>query len=127
MGRSFTGSWRRSKSMNPANHGEGLTSRQAALVAGISYLLMPATVAEFYINPKILIPGNIEQTIQNIATHGRLFAAAILCYLITLILDVIIAWALYVLLLPVNRSLSLLTAWFRLMYTAMALFSVLNL
>jgi hypothetical protein len=40
---------------------------------------------------------------------------------------VVIAWALYVLLAPVNRSLSLLTAWFRLIYTAIALFGWLNL
>jgi hypothetical protein len=50
-----------------------------------------------------------------------------LCYLITFLEDVVIAWALYFLLAPVNRSVSLLTAWFRLMYTAVALFAVLNL
>ena len=114
-------------SVNPANWDEGLTLRQAALIAGVSYLLMPVTLAEFYINPKLLIAGNIEQTAQNIAAHGRLFGAAILCYLITLILDVVIAWALYILLAPVNRAVSLLTAWFRLMYTAIALFALLNL
>src|SRR6516225_9448265 len=114
-------------SVNPANWDEGLTLRQAALIAGVSYLLMPVTLAEFYINPKLLIAGNIEQTAQNIAAHGRLFGTAILCYLITLILDVVIAWALYILLAPVNRAVSLLTAWFRLMYTAIALFALLNL
>jgi hypothetical protein len=40
---------------------------------------------------------------------------------------VIIAWALYVLLSPVNRMLSLLTAWFRLVYTVVALAGWLNL
>ena len=110
-----------------ADHGHGLSLRQAALTAGVAYLLMPVTIAEFYINPKLIVSGNIDQTAQNIAAHGRLFAAAILCYLITLIFDVIIAWALYILLLPVNRSLSLLTAWFRLVYTVMALFGLMNL
>lgn len=114
-------------SIAPVSNDQGLTLRQAALIAGFSYLLMPVTLAEFYINPKLLIPGNIDQTAQNIVAHGRLFGAAILCYLITLILDVVIAWALYTLLVPVNRSVSLLTAWFRLIYTAIALFSLLNL
>jgi hypothetical protein len=41
--------------------------------------------------------------------------------------DVIIAWALYYLLAPVNRATSMLTAWFRLMYTAMALYAVMDL
>ncbi len=113
--------------MNSAQCSEGLTLRQAALIAGFGYLLMPVTFAEFYINPKLLIPGNIEQTVQNIVAHGRLFTAAILCYLVTLILDVVISWALYILLTPVNRSVSLLTAWFRLEYTVIALFSLLNL
>ena len=114
-------------STNPANHDEGLTLRQAALIAGFGYLLMPVAYAEFAIYPKLAIPGNIEQTAQNIVVHGRLFVAAILCYLITFILDVVIAWALYILLAPVNRSVSLLTAWFRLIYTAVALFGLLNL
>lgn len=88
---------------------------------------MPVAFAEFFLWPKLVIPGNIEQTVQNIVAHGGLFVAAMLCYLITLILDVVIAWALYVLLVPVNRSVSLLTAWFRLVYTVIALFSLLNL
>jgi len=113
--------------MNSPTQDEGLTLRQAALVAGFGYLLMPVSYAEFVIYPKLVIPGNVEQTVQNIVTHGGLFVAAILCYLITFINDMVIAWALYVLLIPVNRSLSLLTAWFRLMYTAIGLFGLLNL
>jgi hypothetical protein len=50
-----------------------LNLRQAALIAGFGYLLMPVTFAEFYINPKLLIPANIEQTAQIIVAHGRLF------------------------------------------------------
>jgi len=114
-------------SNRPVHHGEWLTLRQAALIGGFAYLLMPVTIAEFYINPKLLIAGNVEQTAQNIAAHGTLFAAAIFCYLVTLIFDVIIAWAFYILLMPVSRSVSLLTAWFRLVYTVIALFGLLNL
>jgi len=101
--------------------------RQAAVIAGFFYLLSPVTTAEFSIMPKLVIPGNIEQTAQNIVAHRGMFVAAILCYLITFLEDVVIAWALYYLLAPVNRAASLLTAWFRLMYTAVALFGLLNL
>jgi hypothetical protein len=69
--------------MNPANRVEGLTLRQAALVAGFGYLLSPVTTAEFSLMPKLVIPGNIEQTVQNITVHQGQFAAAIFCYLIT--------------------------------------------
>lgn len=106
---------------------DGVTLRQAALIAGICYLLLPVTIAELYINPKIIVPGHIEQTAQNIVVHGKLFVAAILCYLVTLILDVVIAWALYILLAPVNRAVSLLAAWFRLIYTVIGLVALLNL
>ena len=114
-------------STTKVNYGEGLTLRQAALIAGFSYLLGPVTYAEFSIYPRLVIPTNIEQTVQNLAAHQGLFAAAILCYLVEFIEDIVIAWALYVLLVPVNRAMSLLTAWFRLMYTAIAFFGMLKL
>jgi hypothetical protein len=113
--------------MESENRQHGICLRQAALVAGFGYLLMPVAYAEFAILPKLVIPGNIEQTARNISAHGGLFAAAILCYLVTFILDLVIACALYFLLAPVNRALSLLAAWFRLVYTAIALFGLLNL
>ena len=115
--------------MNPAiaatSH-DGITLRQAALVAGFSYLLNPVTYAE-YVYPKLVIPGNIAQTAQNISAHGGLFLAAIFCYLISFIGDVVLAWSLYVLLAQVNRSLSLLASWFQLVYAAVALCGTLNL
>ncbi len=47
------------------------------------------------------------------ANEGQ-FRLGILGFIIMVIFDVVVAWALYVLLKPVNRSLSLLAAWFRL-------------
>ncbi len=114
-------------STTPPNRQAGITLRQAALVAGFGYLFMPVTYAEFSIMPKLVVQGNVEQSAQNIAAHSTLFAAAILCYLITFILDLVIAWALYELLAPVNGSLSMLTAWFRLLYTAVGFTAFLNL
>jgi hypothetical protein len=112
---------------NPTRRGGGLTLRQAALIAGFAYLLNPVTYAEFSIYPKLVIPGDIGQTVRNIGAHHSLFAAAILCYLVNDIEDIVIAWALYYLLAPVNRAVSLLTAWLRLIYTAIAFFGMLKL
>jgi Domain of unknown function (DUF4386) len=106
---------------------DGVTLRQAALVAGFAYLLNPVSYAEFSIYPKLVAAGNAAQTAQNISAHLGLFAAAILCYIVSFIGDVVIAWALYVLLAPVNRALSLLAAWFQLVYAAVALCSVFGL
>ncbi|MGD0910404.1 MAG: DUF4386 domain-containing protein [Terracidiphilus sp.] len=105
----------------------GLNLRQAAVIAGLGYLLNPVSYAEFALYPKLVIAGNIDQTVQNITNHGGLFVAAVLCYLVNFIGDVVIAWALYVLLAPVNQAVALLTAWFRLIYTAVALGGVMNL
>jgi Domain of unknown function (DUF4386) len=41
--------------------------------------------------------------------------------------DILVAWALYVLLAPTNRSAALLAAWFRLMYTAIFIVAFLKL
>jgi hypothetical protein len=49
------------------------------------------------------------------------FRAGIASSLIVLVADLVVGWALYVYLKPVNRSISLLTAWFRLIYVAVAL------
>ena len=100
--------------MNPisaAKSHDGLTLRQAALVAGFAYLFNPVSYAEVSIYPKLVAANNAAQTVQNISAHLGLFAAAILCYIASFIGDVILAWALYVLFAPVNRALSLLASW----------------
>lgn len=105
----------------------GLTLRQAALTVGFAPLFNPVPYAEFLIYPKLVIPGNAAQTVANISSHHDLFLTAIFCYLINFIEDIVIAWGLYYLLMPVNRALSLLAAWFRLIYTAIALIGLFNL
>ena len=110
-----------------ANSYDGVTLRQAALVAGCAYLFNPVSYAEFSIYPKLVVASNADQKAQNISAHLGLFAAAILCYIASFIGDIIIAWALFVLLAPVNRALSLLAAWCQLVYAAVALCSVFGL
>jgi hypothetical protein len=100
-----------------------------ALIAGIGLLIMviAAPFAELFVYPKLVVPGNAVETTKNIIANKTLFTAAIFGYLITFICDVLVAWALYVLLKSVNENLSLLTAWFRLVYTVIALVALLNL
>jgi Domain of unknown function (DUF4386) len=106
---------------------QGLTLRQAALTAGFAYLLNPVAYAEFSIYPKLVVPGNVEQTVANIASHHGLFITAMLFYFLNFIGDIIIAWALYILLAPVNQALSLLGSLFQLVYAAVALGGMFNL
>lgn len=116
-------------SINPAFQDQGITLRQAALIAGFGVLIMAfaGPFAELFVYARLVIPGNIEQTTQNIAANKGLFLAGIFAYLTLFVCDVVVAWALYVLLIPVNRSLSLLAAWFRLVYAVIGLFGLVNL
>jgi hypothetical protein len=113
------------------NAGMGMTIRQAALVAGFTsfapLLVGGVPFAEFYVFAKLIVPGDTAETVQNILAHRSLFLTGMFAHLITFVADVILAWALYVLLVPVHRALSLLAAWFRLVYTAVALSALMHL
>ena len=107
---------------------DGLTLRNAALIAGFGYVLtLPVSIVEFRIYPRLVIRGEIEQTVANIGAHHGLFVTALFCYLVNYVGDIIAALGLFVLLAPVNRAVSLLAAWFRLIYTAVALVATFKL
>ncbi len=112
-----------------ANSTNKTSLRTAALIAGIGLLIMviAAPFAELYVYPKLIVPENAAETANNIIANKPLFISAIFGYLITFICDLVVAWALYVLLKPVSKNLSLLTAWFRWVYTGIALVALLNL
>jgi hypothetical protein len=67
------------------------------------------------------VSGDAATTANKIAASESQFRAGIASSLIVLVADLVVGWALYVYLKPVNRSISLLTAWFRLIYVAVAL------
>jgi hypothetical protein len=106
-----------------------ITMRQVALIAAFSLFVMSllSPVAFFNIFPKLILRTDIETTVQNISAHHALFLGGLACYLVTFIADVLVAWALVVLLRPVNASLALLAGWFRLAYAVMALSILLKL
>ena len=90
------------------------TRRKAAKVAGLSYLLAlpPAIFAEFYVRTRLIAFDNAAQTVRNILAHERLFRLGIASNLTVFAVDVVLIVALYVVLMPVNRSLALLAmAW----------------
>lgn len=102
----------------------GQTSLQsAALIAGISLLVMviAAPFAEMYVFPKLIVPYQPNETAKRILEHKPLFISGLFAYQITLIGDLVLTWALYILLKPVHKNISLLTAWFRFVYTVIAL------
>ncbi len=98
--------------------------RTAAFLAGIILFIPTAPIAEFYVYQRLVIPGEINQTVQNIGANRGLFIGGIYCFLFTYIVDILLAWALYVLLLPSHKLTSMLVAWIRLIYAALAMSTV---
>ncbi len=111
------------------NRKDDVSLRQAAKIAGFGLLIMslPAIFTNFFVLQGLVVPGDAAQTATNIMANELLFRLGIGSFIIVIILDVLVAWGLYVFLKPVNKSLSLLAAWFRLLYTAVFGFALLNL
>ena len=114
------------QSSQDASWALGLSLKQAALVAGFTYLLNPVTIAEAYVMPR-LIAADPAQTVTNLVAHPHLFSAGVLSYVVSALGDVVMAWALYTLLMPVNRSLAMLGSLLQLVYAAIWLAAISNL
>ena len=71
--------------------------------------------------------GDAAATASNIGASESRFRAFIATWIVVLVADVVVAWALYIFLKPVSESVSLLTAWVRLVYVAIAAIAVVNL
>ncbi|WP_105619082.1 DUF4386 domain-containing protein [Vallitalea okinawensis] len=103
--------------------------RQSAVIAGISLLIM--TLAAFfsygYIHSSLIISGDSIATLENLQASAGLFRAEILGWLIILILDIVVSWAFYIYLKPIQQGYSLLAAWLRLIYTAILAIAIANL
>lgn len=105
-----------------------ISQRQAAVVAGLAIVAMAifAGFAYGFVFKSLVVNGDAITTAKNIRAAEMLFRIGIFCWLVNFILDVLAAWALYIFLTPVNKSLSLLTAWLRLVYTAIFGAALLN-
>ena len=100
----------------------------SAIVAGYGLLIMTIFYisSDFFIFQSIIVPGDATRTANNIIAKGMLFRIGICSFLIVIVCDVVVAWALYVFLKPVTRSLSLLAAWFRLVYSTIFAIALIN-
>jgi len=91
--------------------------RRAAIVAGLGLLVMfLLAFSGFSAFESLVVEGDATRTARNIADHELLFRIITCGFVIVAGLDVLVAWALYVLLRPVNQSIALLSAWLRVAY-----------
>lgn len=105
------------------------TNRKSALIAGIA-LIMMAIVAGFtfgYIHNTLIVEGDSENTFMNIKSDALLFQAEIFGWFFILVLDVIVAWALYVFFRNENKKLSQITAALRIVFVCVFGVAIFNL
>jgi hypothetical protein len=95
-------------------------ARRLAAVAGIlvAISIFAGGFAEVYVPGKLLVASDPVATARNVAASPQLFRLSFLVYLIEAVCDVSLALLFYVLLRPVNPTLSLLAAFFGIVSTA---------
>jgi hypothetical protein len=105
------------------------SQRKAAKVAGFTCLITMAIVvfANFGIHERLMVAGDAAATARNIMAHQTLFRIGIACGLSYSAGLVVLLTALYLILKPVNWSLALLAAFWRLVYALMWVLMTLNL
>lgn len=102
------------------------TLRSASLTGGIALLAMAiiAAVSNFGFLQPLITPGDAVRTAADISDSDMLFRLAIAGFVLIVLLDVIVAGALFTLFEPVNRSVSTMAAWSRVAYAAVYLVAI---
>ena len=104
-----------------------ISLRQAALIAGLGYVVLFVFGYGNVRREKLNVRGDPAATASNIVASESRFRVGVATWIVVLVADVVVAWALYIFLKPVSDELSLLTAWFRLINVAVAAIAVVNL
>jgi hypothetical protein len=97
------------------------TARAAARWAGGGYVtvFVLAIFANFLALTPVLDAAGPAAAMERIADSPTVLRLGTAAFLVIFLIDIVIAWALYVLFRPVNAGMSLLAGWFRLGYTVM--------
>ncbi len=101
------------------NPDQPFSPRRAARIAGGSYVLLFALAifANFLVREPLIEPGDAAATVANISDSIVSFRLGLVAFLVIFLLDVLVAWALHVVFRAVDHDLSLVAAWFRLVYS----------
>ena len=108
---------------------DSLSYRNASRGVGIGLVTMffLSIVAILFILQSIIVPDDTSATLVNINANPMQFYTGVVLYFIILLLDAIVAIALYIVLKPVNKYLALLTTALRLLYTTSMVISLILL
>lgn len=106
----------------------GKSIQKTARITGILFLIMiiVGPFSMMYVPSQLIIPGDAATTANNIMASGSLFRMGIIGHLVILFADLGVALLLYILLKPVNRTIALIAAAFRMIMVAMRGINLLN-
>jgi hypothetical protein len=100
--------------------------RNASITAGVALLLMSvvAIFGNVMAVDGLVTEGDAARTATDIIGSQGLFRLGIVSLILVVALDVVVAWALYRVFSPVNASLSMLAAAFRLVYAGVLMVAI---
>jgi len=103
-----------------------ISLRTAAIVAGVGLLLMAILSPIAYLNTfqSLVKFDDAALTAQNILNSMGAFRTCIILLFTVAILDIVVAWGLYIMLVPANKNLSALAAWLRVIYGGIFIFAI---
>jgi hypothetical protein len=104
-------------------HRAEMSPRLKARLAGVFYVIPASIFGQFIVLGRIVVPGNAAATAANILANEPLFWAGFASALIWVACQVVLATLFYDLFKPVNRTISLLAAFFLLMECAVLAFA----
>jgi len=104
----------------------GISLRAAAIIAGTGLLLMAILSPIAYLKTfqSLVKFDDAALTAQNILNSMGAFRTAIVLLFVVALLDILVAWALYIVFIPANKSLSALAAWLRVIYGGIFIFAI---
>lgn len=108
---------------------ERISPRKAAVIVGVT-MIMIALCAGFgygFVHSSLVITGDAATTVSQLQQNMPLFRAEILSWFLILVFDIIIAWALTILMQQIDHHLALLSGWFRLIYAVILGIAISNL
>jgi hypothetical protein len=89
--------------------------RKAARLVGFLYLFTNATaIVAFAVRGKLIVPRDASQTSANLAASEGLFRFGIATEIVTVVAVIVLVWGLYVILKPIDPSVTWLATFLRL-------------
>ena len=103
-----------------------ISLRTAAVIAGVGLLLMAILSPIAYLSTfqSLVNFDDAALTAQNILSSMGAFRTCIILLFTVAILDIVVAWGLYIVLVPANKNLSALAAWLRVIYGGIFIFAI---